>query len=287
MRRIRTGPAAIKAPAKINLFLRVLGRRHDGYHNIETVFHVISLCDEITLSPAKAVKFTSSGIPVPKGKGNLCVRAAELLREYCGIKAGARIRLLKRIPSGAGLGGGSSDAAACLLGLNRLWKTGLNRSALLKLAARLGSDVPFFILGRAALGRGRGELLTPLKSRLRGWVVVLKPRFGISTADAYRALDREERPPVARNAIKITVEAVRKGNLRNLSAYNDFESVAARMHPQIDDLILALRGAGAVHSFMTGSGSALVGVFRTEAMAKSAATRAGKDNKVKALVAKL
>ena len=156
----------------------------------------------------------------------------------------------------------------------------------MKLAAKLGSDVPFFIMESSAVGRGRGELLSPIKSRLHGWVVVLKPKFAISTADAYRAIDREKRPPLARNAINLTIDAVRKGDITRLSIYNDFESVAARMHPQIDELILSLRKAGAVQSFMTGSGSAVVGLFRTEATARSAATRVGKDNKVKALIAK-
>jgi 4-diphosphocytidyl-2-C-methyl-D-erythritol kinase len=157
----------------------------------------------------------------------------------------------------------------------------------MKLAAQLGSDVPFFMLGNAALGRGRGEQLTPLKSRLRGWVVVLKPKFGISTADAYRAIDREKPPPVARNAIRITTEAVRKGNLRNLSVYNDFEAVAAKMHPQIDELILALRGAGAVHSFMTGSGSAVIGLFRDSSKALAAKTSISRMHKVTGYLARL
>lgn len=171
--------------------------------------------------------------------------------------------------------------------MNRLWKTGLDRKELMKLAARLGSDVPFFMIGACATGKGRGEILVPIKSKLRGWVVVLKPEFGISTADAYRAIDRAKRPPIAKNAISLTIDAIKKGRLDRLSVYNDFEAVAARMHPQIDELILSLRMAGAIQSFMTGSGSAVVGVFRSEAMARSSATRAGKANKVKALVARL
>jgi len=251
------------------------------------LFHTIGLFDEITLSPATGISFTSSGIPVPRGRANLCVRAAEVLQKYSGIKAGARIRLVKRIPSGAGLGGGSSDAAACLMGLNRLWETGLNRKELMKLASKLGSDVPFFILGGAAIGRGRGELLSPINSRLRGWVVVLKPKFGISTAEAYRAIDRGKRIPVARNAVHLTIDAVRKGRMENLSVYNDFEAVAARMHPQIDKLILSLRMSGAIQSFMTGSGSAVVGLFMSEVIASSAARRIGREQKVSALTANL
>lgn len=265
----------------------MLGKRRDGFHDIETVFHSISLSDEIRLTPAGTIRFTSSGIPVPRGGNNLCVRSAELLRRHTGTRRGARIHLIKRIPSGAGLGGGSSDAAACLIGLNRLWKTGLNHSVLVKLASKLGSDVPFFIRSGAAIGRGRGELLTPLKSRLQGWVAVLKPKFGISTADAYRMIDREKRPPVARDAIKITTRAVRTGNLRNLSVYNDFEAVAARMHPQIDELILALRGAGAVHSFMTGSGSAVVGIFRDKSKALVANKCVSRKYRVSGYIARL
>ena len=270
----------VHAPAKINLFLHVVNKRRDGYHNIETVFHTISLHDDIRFLPAKRVIFSSTGLPVPRGRDNLCVRTAELLREHRAVRKGVHIRLVKRIPPGAGLGGGSSDAAACLSGLNRFWRLGLPQRELMRLASRLGSDVPFFIMGGSALGRGRGGILHPLKSRLRGWVVVAKPRFGISTALAYRKIDREKPPPVAPRAVRATITAVRRGNLAGLGVFNSFESMAVRMHPKIGAFILALRREGATQSFMTGSGSAVIGLFREKKKARQAARIIGHTMKV-------
>jgi len=278
----------LSAPAKVNLFLRVLGKRKDGYHSIETVFHAVGLFDEIRLSPAPRLRLTVNGLPSPRGPGNLCWRAAELLKKRCGVRAGAHIRLRKRIPSGAGLGGGSSDAAACLAGLNRMWKPGLSRRELMRLAAKLGSDVPFFLLGSAsAIGRGRGERLTPLKSRLHAYAVILKPRFSIPTGPAYRALDRMKRRASPAEGLALTSSAVRRGDLTGLSAFNDFEAVAARTHPEIDRLIVALRQAGAMQAFMSGSGSAVVGLFRSAATARKAAGNIRKGLRVTCWVVKL
>lgn len=262
---------ALSAPAKVNLFLRITGKRRDGYHSLETVFHTMGLADDITLSPAPRLKLATTGIPSPRGARNLCWKAAELLRRTVKTREGALIRLRKRIPSGAGLGGGSSDCAAVLSGLNRLWKAGLNRGELIRLGARLGSDVPFFLLGSpAAVGRGRGEILAPLASRLRAHAVIVKPRFSISTPDAYRALDRMRKRPAPGAALKVTAGAVRKGDLTGLSVYNDFELVASRTRPEIDRLIVELRLAGATQAFMTGSGSAVVGLFRDSSRAAAA-----------------
>ncbi len=281
-------PVRLSAPAKVNLFLRVLGRRKDGYHSIETVFHTAGLFDEIRLSPAPRLSLTVNGLPSPRGPGNLCWRAAELLKKRCGIRAGAHIRMKKRIPSGAGLGGGSSDAAACLAGLNSMWKSGLSRRELLRLGAKLGSDVPFFLLGSAsAIGRGRGERLTRLESRLRAHALILKPRFSIPTGPAYRALDRMKRRPAPTGGLALTSSAVRRGDLTGLSVFNDFEAAAARTHPEIDRLIVALRRAGATQAFMTGSGSAVVGLFHSSAMALKAAGNIRKGFKVDCWSAKL
>ena len=185
------------------------------------------------------------------------------------------------------MGGGSSDAAACLKGLNRLWNAGLGNKELIKLAAQLGSDVPFFIMDGAAIGRGRGEILSPLKSQLKGWVAVIKPEFGISTAQAYKALDREKRVPLSRNAIEITASAVKAGRMEGLSIYNDFEAVAFRMHPEIDDIILELRKTGAIQAFMTGSGSAVIGLFKSDATARKAARTISKTRKILGLTCQI
>ncbi|MEK7477605.1 MAG: 4-(cytidine 5'-diphospho)-2-C-methyl-D-erythritol kinase [Candidatus Coatesbacteria bacterium] len=263
----------VRAPAKINLFLRVGSRRADGYHSIETLFHAIGLYDDLTLKPAKTLSFRATGIPSPSSSGNLVHRAAQLLRQETGCIRGAMIRLHKRIPLGAGLGGGSSDAAATLIGLNRLWHLGLSRKRLLALAARLGSDVPFFLQGGTAVGTGRGERLRPIPSRLRAWAVLLKPSFGVSTKDAYAALDRVKsrpRPSVSLGAIE---RAVHRGNLTALRVHNDFEAVVFRMHPSLARLKSSLLDAGATTAFMTGSGSTVVGLFIPGGQARRAARK--------------
>jgi len=262
----------LTVPAKVNLHLAVGRRRRDGYHSLVTLFHTVGLCDELVLGPARDLRFRASGLPSPAGSANLCVRAAALLRDCFAPGHGARIVLRKRIPAGAGLGGGSADAAATLAGLARLWKLRLPRRALAALAARLGSDVPFFLSGGAAVGKGRGERLTPVASRLRGWAVVFKPPFGISTRRAYAALDpagargREG----TRTPLAAMLAAVRRG--KSLPPVrNDFTAVACRMRPAIRRLLRALDAAGASPAFMTGSGSAVVGIFPSALRARRAA----------------
>ena len=186
----------LSAPAKVNLTFEALGRRADGYHEVRTVLHAVSLADEIAFAPADDLSLAveppeagafSSAASAPTGDDNLVLRAARLLRREAGVKTGAAIRLRKRIPVAAGLGGGSSDAAAALRGLRRLWGLDLDADALRELAAQLGSDVPFFVTGGAALAEGRGERLTPLPPAQGGMVVmapmpdgdrVAKPRGG-------------------------------------------------------------------------------------------------------------
>src|SRR4030042_6633058 len=162
------------APAKINLVLEVLGKRDDGYHELRSLVQTISLCDVISLEPTDVISLECSE-PVLQTSDNLAIRAAELLRQVSGCQKGARIKLQKRIPWGAGLGGGSSDAATTLVALNRLWELKLKTSELIELAARLGSDVPFFIHGGAGLVEGRGEKVTPLEAVAPRWFVLLIP----------------------------------------------------------------------------------------------------------------
>ena len=181
----------LSAPAKVNLTFEALGRRADGYHEVRTVLHAISLADEIAFAPADDLRFAvespdagarSSAASAPAGDDNLVLRAARLLRREAGVKAGATIRLRKRIPVAAGLGGGSSDAATTLRGLRRLWGLDLDADALRELAAQLGSDVPFFVTGGAALAEGRGERLTPLPPAQGGVVVMASPPDGDGVA---------------------------------------------------------------------------------------------------------
>ncbi|MEJ5186750.1 MAG: 4-(cytidine 5'-diphospho)-2-C-methyl-D-erythritol kinase [Candidatus Geothermincolales bacterium] len=181
---------ALEAPAKINIFLKVGERRPDGYHSILTLFQAVDLCDlvEVELS-SSGVEIVAEG-HVPQGEENLCVRAARAFERLYGGEVGARIRLHKRIPVGAGLGGGSSDAAAVLVGLNLLLGEPLNREDLERAAAEIGSDVPFFLSGGTAEARGRGELLQRLPSARGLLTLLLNPGFSLSTAEVYREFDR-------------------------------------------------------------------------------------------------
>jgi 4-diphosphocytidyl-2-C-methyl-D-erythritol kinase len=176
------------APAKINLSLRILSRRDDGFHEIESFITPISLCDEITIDKkaGQGIDFRCDDSSVPQGEENLVVRSANAFFKATKLKPSASIELKKKIPHGAGLGGGSSDAATTLLALNQLFETNLPREALAKLAAEIGSDVPFFLFESAALCRGRGELVVPKKLRNKLSILLLKPEFGVSTASAYK-----------------------------------------------------------------------------------------------------
>ncbi len=192
------------APAKINLSLRVLGRRSDGFHEIETLIAPISLCDEIEIeqrSGKQEIAFRCDDPSVPKGEDNIVVRAANVFFEETKITSGVSIALKKRIPHGAGLGGGSSDAASTLLALNELFETNLPREALAKMAEMIGSDVPFFIFQSAAVCKGRGELVSPTRLREQLSVLLLKPEFGVPTQWAYsRWRDSREIPGVSYGA---------------------------------------------------------------------------------------
>jgi 4-diphosphocytidyl-2-C-methyl-D-erythritol kinase len=177
----------VLAPAKINLSLRVLGRRSDGFHEIETLITPISLCDEIEIQKKPSrIDFSCDDPSVPSGEDNLVVRAAKTFFQRTEIKAGVSIKLHKKIPHGAGLGGGSSDAASTLLALNELFNAKMPRDALAKMAENIGSDVPFFVFESAALCRGRGELITPQKLNNQFSILLLKPGFGVSAASAYQ-----------------------------------------------------------------------------------------------------
>ena len=189
------------APAKINLSLRVLGRRSDGFHEIETLIAPISLCDEIKIEQRcgkQKITFRCDDPSVPRGEGNLVLRAANVFFKETKISSGLSVGLKKRIPHGAGLGGGSSDAASTLLALNELFETNLPHEALAKMAEMIGSDVPFFIFESAAVCKGRGELVSPTRLREQLLLLLLKPEFGVPTQWAYsRWRESHEIPEVS------------------------------------------------------------------------------------------
>jgi len=266
----------IRAPAKVNLWLRVVGRRSDGYHLIDSLMVPVGLYDEIEIIRAKGksgmITVTSDHPDVPSGSRNLAYQAASLLLGRRGVKDAVHIRVRKRIPVGAGLGGGSSDAAATLVGLNRLFRLKLPRREILSLASRLGADVPFFIYGRPARARGIGERIKPLGSFPRLWMVIVYPGFGVSTRWVYQNVKLTK--PGKHTSINTLLRDPKK-LVRLLS--NDLEKVTIRRYPRIGLLKKRLIEESAAGALMAGSGSSVFGIFTSEQHARKAWRRLGKE----------
>ena len=260
-----------RAYAKINLDLRIVGLLPDGYHDVRTVLQSLRLHDTLTFSRARGpFVIECADRSIPTDATNLIWRAADLLGRVAVPRrrtpSGVRVRLTKRIPSQAGLGGGSADAAATLLALTRLWDLPLKLMDLACLASRLGADVPFFLAGGTALGTGRGDDISPLAEPPATSVVVATPPFGVSTPDAYRWFDVDGPPRRAvRHRPPLPSWPTWASQLRN-----DLEAPVVRRHPAIGRLVRALTGLGADHAAMTGSGSAVFGVFVDPAAAAHA-----------------
>jgi 4-diphosphocytidyl-2-C-methyl-D-erythritol kinase len=257
-------PVRLRSLAKINLDLRVLHKRPDGFHELRTIFQTISLADtiEIDCSPGRTKIELDSEIEIPD---NLILRAADLVFSATRAKGQLRIRLTKRLPMGSGLGGGSSNAAAILLALPALLKRPLPLEKLLELAAELGSDVPFFLIGGAAVGLGRGTELYPLPDVPASPGLLITPEIHSSTAAAYAALGREvlPEPPagILRDFQAFTVRTCSPTPDPQSPAVNDFETVVFRQHPQLQSIKGKLLKLGARRAMMTGSGSAMFGLF--------------------------
>jgi 4-diphosphocytidyl-2-C-methyl-D-erythritol kinase len=259
----RTPPRlALSAAAKVNLTLEVLGRRGDGYHEIVTVLQSVDLADRLVLEDAPGLELRTDAPSLPVDARNLALRAAQALREAAGVDRGVRIRLDKRIPVAAGLGGGSADAAAVLLGLNRLWRLRWPLDRLSGVAVGLGMDVPFFLRGGSALATGRGEKLERVSSPSLALVLV-NPRVGSSTAEVYGRVTPAMYTDGAR--ARDLVEALRSRRTVRVaeSLYNGLEAAAATGHPEIGRMQAALRAAGALGVAMSGSGPTVFGVARS------------------------
>lgn len=267
----------IEAFAKLNLTLRVLGKRADAFHDVRTVLQTIDLSDRIVCATTRGpLRLRCRADGVPEDRTNLVWRAADALWRADGRSGDPRdieIVVTKRIPSRAGLGGGSSDAAATLVALTRLWNLDMSHQALAHVAATLGSDVPFFLWGGAALGIGRGDEIYPLADLPRWWALVVTPPFRVSTADAYRWSDGEiERDAMA--AVSSTDPRLSGTWLGPLSTLgNDLELGVARRHPEIARMVAALGQHGALLAAMSGSGSAIFGLFASGPAARAARTR--------------
>ena len=259
-----------KAYAKVNLTLAVGEKRLDGYHEVVSVMQRVSLCDTLTAErTASGISLTCSDPALPAGEENLAHRAASLFFRETGIAGGAALTLEKRIPSQAGLGGGSSDAASVLLALRRLYAPALPDTELETMAAALGSDVPFFIRGGTQLATGRGEVLSPLPPLTDGWFVIVKPPEGFSTPAMYRRLDDLPPEPPRPDAMPAALAAE---DIRAVAAalYNSFER-AVPPDSAVWDIESALRAHGALAALLSGSGSAVFGLFAREDTARAAA----------------
>ena len=283
----------LNAPAKINWFLKVLGLRDDGFHEIRSLIQKVTLYDRLTFMPADILSIESDAqIPL---EDNLIYKTAVLLQKKCGIDAGAVIGLEKNIPMGAGLGGGSSDAAAALIGLNELWSLGLTIEDLSALAEQLGSDVPFFLYGPISFIGGRGERITPRNALKTMHVLLIKPSFDISTAWAYKQFSHMRMSEQADtgddeftlnydNSFELTKKAGKVNNIehfiRNIEradpgditddVFNDLEAVVVDSFPVIAEIKNRLREQGADFVLMSGSGSTVFGVFDSRDKAEEA-----------------
>jgi 4-diphosphocytidyl-2-C-methyl-D-erythritol kinase len=279
----------VSAPAKLNLYLDILGRREDGFHELETLMAPIRVYDRLRWSPsadADERPFTieydqatsaEGRAAAPLDEQNLVWRAANLLACDASREPTGRITLLKRIPAQAGLGGGSSDAAATLLLANAAWGLSYPQNRLLKLAAELGSDVPFFLAGESAICRGRGELVEPVGPLPRLDVVVVKPPAGVSTAEAYDAIQAppvtDERRRGSSSRLAELLDRLRRGSLATASRLmtNSLQSAAESLCSPVECVRRAAAGLGGYASLMTGSGSACFGVMRSARHASRAA----------------
>jgi 4-diphosphocytidyl-2-C-methyl-D-erythritol kinase len=273
--KVRTiaGSVEVLAPAKLNLFLEVLGRRPDGYHEIETVMVAVSLYDTLTFTddPSGAISLRCSDPALPVGSDNLVVKAAERLKASVGSLRGVRIVLEKAIPVEAGLAGGSSDAAATLVALDRLWDLQTAPARLEALAAEIGSDVAFFTHTPAAVCRGRGEQVEAIPLKEQYHFVLVCPSVGMSTADVYRQVV----PPARHRPVGPVMEALAHGGPMELgpNLFNRLQPIAEAIKPELTRVQDALASLGSLldGSMMSGSGSAYYGLCRNSAAARHAA----------------
>jgi len=247
------------APAKLNLFLHITGRRADGYHDLQSLFQILDWGDELRFSTNDSGHINRTNeIEAVSEADDICIHAAKLLKAQCGVNQGVSIELQKRIPLGAGLGGGSSDAATVLLALNKLWSCGLNRQQLAELGLQLGADVPVFIHGHSAMAQGRGEKLTAVTLGQRHYVLIF-PGINISTASVFRhpRLKRDSEP------LDLSVTQLQPGR-------NDCESAALEMYPELKIIMQDLRKWG--QPLMSGTGSTIFLQFSDKKSAIRATT---------------
>lgn len=267
---------SVKAYAKINIGLRILNKREDGYHNIETIFHRVNPFDEIIFEPSNKLTLSCTDPGLPTDENNLCIKAAKLLLTRTKNNYGARISLYKKIPIGGGLGGGSSDAASTLIVLNKLWNLNIDKRTLTSLALQLGSDVPYFLNEGTAYAAGRGEILEYFQLPLPYWIVVIYPDILISTGEAYKLFENTPKHKEDNQNKKILpLKEIVLKHLKNpeeltKKIHNDFEPIILHNNEIIRFCKISLYAAGAKFAQMSGSGSSLYGFFTDQVKAFNA-----------------
>lgn len=271
---------SLHAFAKINLSLSVLGKRDDGFHEIETIFQTVSLNDTLTFSSLddELLELTCDDSNIPVDESNLIIRAAKILRERFNVKRGARIHLEKRIPSPGGLGGGSSDAAAALLALNYLWDIKAGKNELENMGAKLGADVPFFFTGGTAFGTGLGTKINSLSDLSKTELLIVTPNVSVPTAEAYKSLNATR---LTKKKGESILASSRRGEIIADSIqtvlHNDFEPVIFRLQPEIERVKNTLVESGASGALMTGSGASVFGIFDNEDVREKAIALISKE----------
>ena len=259
------------SPAKVNLRLEVLYKREDGYHEIRTLMERIDLCDELEISlEGDGIDVSSEGEEIPRGSDNIVYHAVRSILDRCGISIGIRVFIRKRIPVASGLGGGSSNAATTLMGLNELLKLGLTKKELIETGTQLGADVPFFILEKPALATGIGDRLKEIKLPSPIWMVLVNPGIAVSTAWAYKNLNiglTKKKNNISMLSLKADIFNI--ANIVNF-LYNDLEGVTLKRYPEIQSVKEQLVDQGAVGALMSGSGPTVFGIFPDKELAEKA-----------------
>ena len=271
----------VTAPAKINLGLCIQKKRDDGYHEIKTLFQAVNLYDTLEMSPgSKGIELLVEGEAIPTDKKNIVWKAAQLFLSRLDSPAGVQILLKKRIPVAAGLGGGSSDAAATLKGLNRLFNLPLPQKNLLEMGKQLGADVPFFLFGNSAMGEGIGTRLTSTPALSKAWVVIANPGFPISTKWTYSNISIDLLLTKKTDHINMLRLFLGKNDLPKIGRHlhNDLEAVVIRRYPAINELKKRLISGGALGAVMSGSGASVFGIFNDRLLAEQVFDSIRKEN---------
>lgn len=255
----------LPAFAKINWFLRILGKREDDFHELCTAFQTVSLCDHLTFAESNELILTCDDEHIPTDEQNLIIRAAKVLQKKYGIKKGAKIHLEKNIPSPGGLGGGSADCAIALLGLARLWNIRISLSEFCAIGKNLGSDIPFFFYGGTALGTGRGTEITVIEDVTEKFLIIVTPNINVPTPLAFTQLNAPRLTNLSpKSILKICCDEAEKFHSQQFVPKNDFEPVIYKIEPELERVKEKLLKCGAKNAMMSGSGASIFGIFENE-----------------------